>query len=237
MILERITLVCVTSTSIEASLKAIEFSSRKITFKKNLLMSNLIPKNLNKFPNIEFIKIKNKFNNTKEWGRFIIFELFKFIQTDFICLIHDDGFVVNPESWTDNFLNFDYIGAPWPIPKKKYDKYFRDENNNLIRVGNSVSLRSRKLLELPNKLGLEWKDPYGFYHEDGFLCVQNRKILEKNGVKFADFNSSLMFSREKTLPENKNLKPFAFHKWSGKNLLYPCFNKSYQLKKLIKKIL
>lgn len=236
MILDSITLVCVTSTSLEASLKALKHSSKKIKFKRVLLISNTVPGSLNKYDGIEFIHIETKFNNTNEWGRFIIFDLYKFIDTDFICLIHDDGFIVNPNSWSNKFLNFDFIGAPWPLPNLKNDRYFRDDDNNLIRVGNSVSLRSKRLLELPTKLGLKWEDPYGFYHEDGFLCVQKRKILKENNIKFADFETALYFSREKTLPQNRHIKPFAFHKWSGMNIFYPCFNKKYQLKKLIKKI-
>lgn len=237
MFLKNITLVCVTSVSIDASLRALEYSSKKINFEKNLFISNIIPQNLKKYRNIEFIKINHCFKNTKEWGKFIIFDLYKFIETDYIILIHDDGFIVNPKSWSEEFLKYDYIGAPWPVPKIKYDKYFRDKENNLIRVGNSVSLRSKRLLELPSKLGLEWSDPHGYYHEDGYLCVQNRDILQKNGIKFADFQSSLNFSREKTLIQNIGLKPFAFHKWSGMNLFFPCFNKTYQLKKLLHKFL
>lgn len=231
-----ISLVCVTSVSIKASLKALVYSSKKIKFKKILFISNILPDNFENFKNVNFVKINETFNNTKEWGRFIIFDLYKYIETDYICLIHDDGFIVNPDSWSENFLKYDYIGAPWPIPKKKYDKFFRDSDNKLIRVGNSVSIRSKKLLELPSQLGLQWTDPYGYFHEDGFLCVQNRKILIDNGIKFAGFHDSLLFSREKTLINNINIKPFAFHKWYGMNIFYPCFNKSYQLKKLLKKL-
>ena len=70
-------------------------------------------------------------------------------------LIHDDGFVVNPDSWQDDFLNYDYIGAPYPLPQDNFS--YRDIDGNLIRVGNSVSLRSKKLLDLPIQLDLEWK--------------------------------------------------------------------------------
>ena len=51
-----------------------------------------------------------------EWGKFIIYDLYKFIKTNYILLIHPDGFVVNPELWDKKFKDFDYIGAPWPPP-------------------------------------------------------------------------------------------------------------------------
>jgi hypothetical protein len=32
---------------------------------------------------------------------------------DFNLIIHADGFAVNSEAWTSEFLNYDYIGARW----------------------------------------------------------------------------------------------------------------------------
>ena len=32
--------------------------------------------------------------------------------------IWTDGFIVHPEMWRDEFLKYDYIGAPWPLPKE-----------------------------------------------------------------------------------------------------------------------
>ena len=32
-------------------------------------------------------------------------------------VVHADGFIVHPEMWRDEFLDYDYIGSPWPIPK------------------------------------------------------------------------------------------------------------------------
>jgi hypothetical protein len=95
-------------------------------------------------------------------------------------LIHDNGFVVNPDSWKDEFLNYDYIGAPWPLPNDNFS--YRDINGNLIRQGNSVSLRSKKLLDVPNKLNLEWKPFHGYTNEDGYICVNYRHKYLKKGV-------------------------------------------------------
>ena len=38
-------------------------------------------------------------------------------------LIHSDGYVINPSAWRDDFLDYDYIGAPWPK-----NKFFTKEN-------------------------------------------------------------------------------------------------------------
>lgn len=144
-----------------------------------------------------------------EWNRKIIYELGNYISTDFAMLIHADGYVVNPAAWKDEFLAYDYIGAPWPLPKDNYS--YRTSTGELVRVGNSVSLRSRKIMELPSKLGLEWKSYYGNTNEDGFLCVHNRHTLIEHGVRFAPIEVAKYFSKEYEIPENKGIETFAFH--------------------------
>lgn len=150
-----------------------------------------------------------KINGIDAWNFKIIYELHNYVQTPYAMLIHGDGYVINPECWRAEFLDYDYIGAPWPLPQDNYS--YRTPKGELVRVGNSVSLRSRKILELPSQLGLEWKSYFGNTNEDGFLCVHNRDILKENGVKFAPFEVALQFSKEAELVENKELKTFAFH--------------------------
>jgi hypothetical protein len=58
-----------------------------------------------------------------------------------------------------------------------------DINSELIRCGNSVSLRSKRLIDLPVKLNMEWKAFHGYYNEDGYICVNNRHIYKENGMK------------------------------------------------------
>ena len=88
-----------------------------------------------------------KIKNIDDWNRKIIYELGNYVDTEFAMLIHADGYVVNPEAWRDEFLDYDYIGAPWPLPKDDYS--YRTPQGELVRVGNSVSLRSRRLLAAP----------------------------------------------------------------------------------------
>jgi hypothetical protein len=129
--------------------------------------------------------------------------------------------VVNPESWRDEFLNYDYIGAPWPLPNDNFS--YRDINGNLIRQGNSVSLRSKKLLDVPIKLNLEWKPFHGFTNEDGFICVNYRHKYLEEGCEFADIDVAKYFSHESMIPEILGIEPFAFHNYNGTNLKYPKF--------------
>lgn len=176
--------------------------------------------------NIEFGAIKNitvPTNSIDEWNRAVVFDLGDHIDTDFALLIHADGGIGEPELWRDEWLNYDYIGSPFPLPNDNFS--YRDINGKIQRVGNSVSLRSKKLLQLPKKIGMEWKSFYGFYNEDGYICVNMRHIFEENGCKFAPFEEALPFGREMPLPENKGLKTFVYHKTIGENQCYPNFEK------------
>lgn len=145
-----------------------------------------------------------------EWNRKIIYELHNYVQTSHAMLIHADGYVINPECWRNEWLQYDYIGAPWPLPRDSFS--YLDDRGNLQRVGNSVSLRSSRLLRLPDELNLEWKSYFGYTNEDGFLSCHNRSTLEAHGCKWAPLKEAIHFSKEHTIEENKNIeKTFAFH--------------------------
>jgi hypothetical protein len=217
--LKGVTLVAVATEDVLETIEAIKYSTKHINFESVKLFSNINLLNNNKY---EFIKI-SKFDNVEEWGRFVIYELYKYISTKHIILIHADGFIVNPESWDDVFLKYDYIGAPWKVPTDNFS--FRDYYGNIIRQGNSVSLRSYKILELPSKLKIEWSADEGHFHEDGFLCVIKRHILLKNDIEFAPFHIACRFSHEAEIPETKGIRPFLFHKWEGDNKEYPKFGR------------
>jgi hypothetical protein len=231
LFLPNITLVAVdTTTDVEATSMAIKYSCRDIVFGRVLLISNYNPNPKSK--EYDFIKIK-AFKNISEWCEFIVFELFKFINTDFIILIHADGFIVNSNKWTNNFLNYDYIGSPWP--RSKHPIAFKDSNGNVCRVGNSVSLRSKKILEMPTKLNLGWENfVLNFPHEDGYLCAQHKVLLESHGIKFAPLEVAIHFGRELPIPENRGISPFLFHKWKGENKHFPNFSNQKIYIKLFK---
>ena len=174
---------------------------------------------------IEFGAVKNIIvdcNNIDEWNKIVVYDLGDHIETDFALLIHPDGFVVHPESWSDIFLEYDYIGSPFPLPTDSFS--YRDIYGKIQRVGNSVSLRSKKLLRLPKQLNMEWKSFHGFYNEDGYVSVNMRHVYEGAGCKYAPIEVAKHFGRESEIPENANVyKPFVFHKHEGRNKVYPDF--------------
>lgn len=189
--LPMITLCCLTNRDFEGHKKALDKSCEGINFGGVKLIWD------------------EKITSIDEWNRKIIYELWNYVDTEFALLIHADGYVINPLLWRDDFLDYDYVGAPWPLPQDEYS--YRTEQGELVRVGNSVSLRSRHILRLPSELGLEWKSYYGNTNEDGFLCVHQRKVLMGRGIKFAPLEVAVHFSKEHEIEENKGISTFAFH--------------------------
>lgn len=218
--LPNVTLVALGSENISGMVKALEYSSREIEFGKVKLISHVCPR-LHRNSPIQY-EYNPKTQSIDDWNYHIIYNLPDHIDTDFAILIHPDGFIVHPESWRDEFLKYDYIGAPWPLPTDDYS--YRDKNGEIIRVGNSISLRSKLLLDLAPNMNLRWQSFYGFYHEDGFITVNNRHYYIEAGLKFAPLEVAKWFSRELEIPENQDVdKPFCFHKHFGRNVIYPNF--------------
>ncbi len=189
--LPQVTLIALGSVNIIGMANALEYSSKNI-----------------KWGAVKLIELNCP--TIDDWNKAIVFELYKYVDTPFCMLIHPDGFVVNPNSWRDEFLNYDYIGAPWPLPSDNFS--YRTPDGELVRVGNSVSIRSKALLELPYKMEVAWRAYFGNTNEDGFLTCHNRRLFQHMGAKFAPIEVAKHFSREMDIPENIDVEsPFAFH--------------------------
>lgn len=213
--LKDVTLVAYTSVRLDKTISALQYSSKDINFGCIKLVSDIKPDNL---PEKITHSYTSKISNIDQWNHAMVYDLGNHIDTKYAILIHDDGFIVNASSWRDEFLDYDYIGAPWPLPSDNFS--YRDINGNIVRVGNSVSLRSKRLMDLPSKLNMEWKSYYGYYNEDGFISVHNRHIFQEHGMKFADVDVAKYFSHECETPEIIGITPFAFHDFGGRNYIY-----------------
>ena len=216
--LKNVTLAALTSVNVYETVKAMQYSMRGIDFGDAVLITDQKPFYL---PSSIRFSQTTRLNTIDDYSMKCIYELKDHIRTDFVLIVHYDGYVVHPEKWSEEFLQYDYIGAPWPEKE-----HFLDPEGKMCRVGNGVSLRSRRILELPSELGLSLeatKDTSGHVlNEDNFLCVLHHKILEENGIRFAPLELAAAFGREKTIPENEDLDPFLFHKWTDQNK-YPQF--------------
>jgi hypothetical protein len=214
--LNNITIVSINTRDPENSIKAIERSSKYIKYAKYLLLSN------NKI-NHGFIetKIIPEIKSIEEYSFFCVKKLNDYIETDFCLMVQPDGFVTNPFMWSDDFLNFDYIGAPWDILLSRQALYncgiiIHDLSKVPIIVGNGgFSLRSKKLLhECSLTNYLDPKIP-----EDNFITIVNRENFKNKQIKFSDVKTAKRFSLECPIDLNeKNITldaHFGFHGYHG----------------------
>ncbi|MCM1263662.1 MAG: hypothetical protein NC313_13190 [Butyrivibrio sp.] len=225
--LPNVTLAAMSSINIYETVKALQYSMREIEFGDVLLITHRKPFFL---PKEVHYKHTSKLTDIDAFNYKMVYELTDFIDTDYVLLVHYDGFVVNPKSWREEFLNYDYIGSPWPLPKN--DTTYRDAKGNICRVGNSVSIRSKKLLDFPRAANLKWERMEdGNYNEDTFLCCKYKNVIEDAGMSFAPIEIAKYFGHESMIPEIMDVdKPFIFHKWRGRNAQYPKFENPWKIR-------
>jgi hypothetical protein len=207
MNLDNVTLVAATSVKVEETLTALINSCKGIRFNSIKLLTDA---NCEK-EGVDIYHIP-KMSNVDEYSRFMVYDLADYIDTEFAITVQHDGWIINPDKWSDEFYKYDYIGAPWPLPNDHFS--YRDPFNNIVRVGNGgFSFRSKKLMSLPKKLNLEWKPYHGFYNEDGFIAIHNKHILEQWGCRYPTPEIAAHFSQEIKTPECVGVTPFGFHKY------------------------
>ena len=146
-----------------------------------------------------------------EYNNFCLKNVYPFLQSEFSIWMQPDGFILNPNLWTDEFYNYDYIGSPWP--------WFP------LHIGNGgFSFRSKKLLYAATKL------PYIENNEDAVICDLARQYFISSGCVYAPLEIGLKWGLEVEIPEQDNNlnNKFGFH---GIHLLDQAkniFNKNFK---------
>jgi hypothetical protein len=141
---------------------------------------------------IEVVEIA-EISSGADYSRFVLRDLPGHIHTPFVLITQWDGFVREPAAWTDEFLQYDYLGAVWPD---------QPEGRN---VGNGgFSLRSQKLLQAGRDARITELHP-----EDQVLGATYRALLEtEHGVCFAPPALARRFAFENEPPRGP---VFGFH--------------------------
>jgi hypothetical protein len=194
--LPQVTLVAIDGTANPAATEAsLALSSSRVAFGKVLFFSVTRPKIRSElYERCDWIEIPPM--TLKGYNQFCLAQLHKHIETSHCLTIHADSGVVNPAAWDEGWLEYDYIGAPWPPGHTGTD----------YRVGNSgFCLRSTRLLEatstLPNE-SFVWRGKLKMTcRDDVITCVMYRPLLESMGLKFAPVSVAARFSFESPTPE------------------------------------
>ncbi len=211
-------LVAISTNKVSETLKAIEYSTREFDFNNVYFFTN---ENID--TNFEIIKIP-KFNNIIDFNNFTL-SLNNYVVSEFALLIQHDGHIVNPSNWKDEFLNFDYIGAPWPLDSKwnkRWDSYPREMASKIItnlssnRIGNGgFSLRSKKFLEYASGFKKDFFE--NGVPEDIFLNVYNYDLAKDFGINYPSISTALDFSCETPLKKSDYSKVKKYHFYNKNN--------------------
>lgn len=150
---------------------------------------------------------------------FILKNIADFINTDFMINIHYDGFCVNNQHWTDEFLEYDYIGSPahrdwYPLVKclKEHDLYDMAPSN-WFNGGGGFTLRSKKLLRALQdpRIDTVLSNKNFQRAEDMTISLKFRKLLEQDyGIRFAPIDICLKWCTELLSGHSMS---FGFHGW------------------------
>lgn len=198
--LSEVTLVAIEGRSTkfftEMAHKALCFSCLGIDFGAVRLLSHNTPLALD--PRISHIKI-NQLESAPEYSKFVFQDLHGFIDTPYCLIVQADGFVLNPALWLPEFLDYDYLGAPWQqtTARRLGGDYVIHDISVANRVGNGgFSLRSRKLLSLCKDINYQL---FGSLPEDFILCRILREFMESSGIRFAPLELAARFSLEQPI--------------------------------------
>jgi predicted nucleotidyltransferase len=200
--LPNVTLISVDCINLERTQKALTISQLGIEFGAVKFLTSFPADDPNAI-NIPHI------GSVEDYNTFCINELYKYVDTDYVLMVEYDGFILNADSWTDEFLKYDYIGAP--ISRKAS----WDESIPWV-VGNSgFCLRSKRFLELSAKLSAE-KKIIKHFPEDVAVCVWYKDEFVKEGMTYAPAELAMKFSVQEDYGAYH--KPFGFHGFYGKNM-------------------
>jgi hypothetical protein len=153
-------------------LQKAKFNDAILVTDKNILHD--VPKNIH-------IESAPPIDCIADYSNYLQSDLSSYIQGTHMLLMQWDSFIVNPKLWDDHFLDYDYIGAPWP-------------HHPDTPVGNGgFSLRSRKLFTAMQNPLYKKTHP-----EDQSICINNKDILKINlGIHIAPLEIANQFAFER----------------------------------------
>jgi hypothetical protein len=148
---------------------------------KNQQVNQKADQKVSKLEGVEYVQAP-PIKTTKDYSDLMLTSLRQYVSGSHVLIIQWDSFIVHPELWCNDFLQYDYIGAVWP-------------HHPDTPVGNGgFSLRSVKLLEALESPKITKRHP-----EDFCICVDNRELLESEfGIQFAPTHIAEQFAVERS---------------------------------------
>lgn len=141
-----------------------------------------------------------------DYSVFMLTKAHEYVDTEFCLVVQRDGFILNPESWKDEWLQLDYVAPIF----MQYD-----------HVGSGgFSLRSKRMMKQIAALWPTWDGTPEHairiqstmnYYEDGVISFKYGK--PKHGFKIASLEQAADFGQGGNRnPNYFREKPFGFHR-------------------------
>lgn len=148
-----------------------------------------------------FIPMRDKFT-IDDYNLFTLKNLWAHVRTEFVLIVQYDGIAANKKMWSNDFYNYDYIGAPWP---DRFNWIAPEE-----KVGNGgFSLRSMKLLDALKDPNIFLSNDLRGKGEDAAICQKyNQYLRTKYDIKYAPVEVANQFAHEWNNPTGNT---FGFH--------------------------
>lgn len=195
--LPTVTLMCVDGVNAERASKVIDLCTDLVDFGAVKLLTHLPVDSKHR---VEIMPLKS----LVAYSIWCLTEMHKHIDTDHVLIVQRDGWILNPQNWNNDWLNYDYIG---PLFVQHDD------------VGSGgFSLRSKKIMFAAAKFIGEWDGSEdqaqalqvnkARSYEDGVLALTMRGM----GFSYATKEDAAMFAQGGNRnKEYYRSNPFGFH--------------------------
>jgi hypothetical protein len=178
----------------ERTLKVIQYCRRFFNFADSILVCRRFPHGAN--DETIYTVHETGYEAAQQFESVTIGD---YVITDHALYVSHDGCILNPDKWTNDWLEYDFVGAPWPIEIVYAG----------CRVGNTAfCLQSRKFMDLCSKCAPIYRNNLA---SDVFVCQFMRPVFEVgHGIKYAPIDVAAAFSWEINIPEFPDGRPDAF---------------------------
>ena len=137
------------------------------------------------------------------YSDFVLYCLHNYIQTPYALIVQHDGWAFSGENFNDDWLNYDYVGAPTHAALVEDGRFYfgygyEGQGRALVVQNGGFSLRSKAFLEAPTTYGItrvKVPDPI-LLNEDVQLSCFMRPYLEDAGIKYCPDEVAKYFSVE-----------------------------------------
>lgn len=174
------------------SLQALWFSQKMVQAKDVAIICR--PGNQLPGGDLQGVRIKPVIQGSERLDRerFLVTELHKHFETSHCLHVEWDARIANPAAWDPAWLEYDYIGAPWPWPYPQ--KGFPDCTPQNC-VGNlGFALLSKRFCEAVASIAQPTDEEARL--SDVYMCRTLRPKLEEMGIRFSPEVVAAQFSCE-----------------------------------------